>query len=138
MSTPVVVKKEQSPGLKGYHDFAKMYRNAYKAQHKVETVPDLHITEAYKLRKAHESYDSFAKEYKFPELMSDEQKQLIKDAKAAKKSSKQVKPSAELAKQKQKKVSPDFIKADNESDDESELQKALDILDRIKAKRSNK
>jgi hypothetical protein len=70
--------------LKQYQEFAKAYKEDYRAHHGVKSVPDKHIKEAYKLRKLHADYGNFKKEHKFPELMGEDEVKQMKEMRSAK------------------------------------------------------
>jgi hypothetical protein len=82
------IKKEQPAALKAYQDFAKKFKDEYKKKNNTTKVPDRHIKDAYQVRKNHESYENFEKEYVIPGLLSEAEELQMKEAKKLKKAAK--------------------------------------------------
>lgn len=91
-------KKPQPSALKAYQDFAKQYKADYLEKHGVKA-PEIHIKDAYQLRKKHNDYDSFKKEHVIPEKLKDEELLKLKEDKKVKK---EVKLARKLAKAEKK------------------------------------
>jgi len=92
------IKKEQPAALKAYQEFAKKFKEEYKKKHSVTKVPESHIKDAYHVRKTHENYENFEKEYKIPSLLSDAEELQMKEAKKLKKEAKKLKKEAKAIK----------------------------------------
>jgi len=73
-----MIKKERPKALIEYQEFAKQYKDEYMKHRKVPS-PQHFIKDAYGVRKNHESFEHFMKEYKFPEHPKVEELQKIKD-----------------------------------------------------------
>jgi hypothetical protein len=92
------IKKEQPVALKAYQEFAKKFKEEYKKKHNVTKVPEGHIKDAYRVRKTHENYENFEKEYKIPALLSEDEEMQIKEAKKLKKEAKKLKKESKAIK----------------------------------------